>query len=228
MPRGSKSGSWSAKRSASKRFASGKVGQFSTKGARTFGRSERRGHALVSSVKGVGAIEDESARELLADIADHLHPGIEHVDELSGRDRSLWILIHLSIGEATPEEKESMRLSLEERDMEVETQVSDIIGRPNRPQSIKEKVRQADPEHRLPADTLRQIEEETADLEERVRLKQAQQREEFSAVAGRLLPPPPPSPTYDRLFGNQIRWAIHVIRYALQQRRLKLADPETK
>lgn len=50
----------------------------------------------------------------------------------------------------------------------------------------------------------------------------------FRSREAQLIPPPPPSPTYDRLFGNQIRWALHVIRYSLQQRRLKLTDPESK
>lgn len=30
---------------------------------------------------------------------------------------------------------------------------------------------------------------------------------------------PPASPAYNRLFGNQIRWALQVIRYTLQQRK---------
>ena len=32
--------------------------------------------------------------------------------------------------------------------------------------------------------------------------------------------PPPTRPAYDHLFGNQIRWAIQVIRYTLFLRRL--------
>jgi hypothetical protein len=36
----------------------------------------------------------------------------------------------------------------------------------------------------------------------------AQQLEELEPV-----PPPPPGPTYEHLFGNQIRWTAKVLRY---------------
>jgi hypothetical protein len=44
----------------------------------------------------------------------------------------------------------------------------------------------------------------------------AQQLEELEPV-----PPPPPSPTYEHIFGNQIRWTAKVLRYERYRRRLR-------
>jgi hypothetical protein len=43
-----------------------------------------------------------------------------------------------------------------------------------------------------------------------------QQLEELEPV-----PPPPPGPTYEHIFGNQIRWTAKVLRYERYRRRLR-------
>jgi hypothetical protein len=47
-------------------------------------------------------------------------------------------------------------------------------------------------------------------------IEAAQQLEELQPV-----PPPPPGPTYDRMFGNQIRWTMKVIGYWRYQRTVR-------
>jgi hypothetical protein len=160
-------------------------------------------------VKVSGREIDESTRDLVLDLADHLYPGITHVDELPREERNWWVLVQTKIIQADPEERESIRLSLKGVDEEVEAQIMLFLAKAEEqePSLLQEKLERR----------------RTAILKERAKYRVARKSAERQQI-----PPPPPSPTYDRLFGNQIRWAIHVIRYTLQQRRVKLSTPETE
>jgi hypothetical protein len=276
---------------------------------------------------------DQSTRDFVLDIADHLYPGIDHLEQLPKREREQWIFLQTKIIEAEPEERESFRLSIKGLDEAVEAQVLDFLATAEALEAQEESTATERPDRRgmLPrlhgvdinesdeelalllaeqfypdltnidqiedphekrgwitlavqilrgqetvarhsaeafskvfqplvdaqvADTVRKAAAEEREREERRAHLQAlyeaaiereapplggleekrmgslreraKQRVASQSATSHLIPPPPPSPTYDRLFGNQIRWAIHVIRYSLQQRRLKLADTETK
>lgn len=149
----------------------------------------------------------EVDRELVLDLAEILFPGIEHLDQLSPEQRARWIVLQTSLVQNPSVLKESFLEGFQSIfEKEVEAQVSEALERGDQQELA------------LPGLGERRLEA----LRER-----AKQRVAYAA-ARRQIPPPPSAPTYDRLFGNQIRWALHVIRYALQERRLKSAASEIK
>jgi hypothetical protein len=174
--------------------------------------------------------EYASTRELVLVLAERFYPGVERLEELPEKQRTRWVRLQLKITGLGLQQKEFVRFLAERDDEEVEAQVTDFLA------GVEKQERELD---------------EAAALEESQRVLRSRSTarrrwwkrpsrgaqpppasvprpDPATSVEADLIPPPPPSPTYDRLFGNQIRWAIHVIRYSLQQRRLKLADPKIK
>jgi hypothetical protein len=192
--------------------------------AKTEGRVAERPVGMLIRLSSQPEI-DESTRELILDLAEQLFPGVQHLDQLPPTKRRVWIVIQAQlIQDANPEARQSIEVALQRFiDKEVEITISEVVDKAERVEvelAISEVVDKAEQaEEKLPESEEGQL----VAVRRWVPLRAAE-----PAWVRHPILPPPPSPRYDRPFGNQIRWAIHVIRYALQQRRLKSSFPETE
>lgn len=187
----------------------------------------QRPHRLISQ-RVLKASSDKAAIELLGDLAAHLFPGVTDISQLDPPDRSRWILLQQSVlqnQQATRGLSDRMVETIGEL-VEVETsQALTLAEQTSREQRERhlQGLREQDDRFRQELLEQRQIHEQ--ELRERrarheLELQEARERLGAAQVETRM-PPPPPSPVYTSLFGNQLRWASHVIRYALQERRLR-------
>jgi hypothetical protein len=204
-------------------------GSFTSKDTAGGARTEKRPVGMVVHFSSHSRATEEN-RELVLELAEHLYPNVERIDELSESERRQWIALQGALVRAEPEDRESMRSLLKEVDEEVEAQVSNLLADAKaQDKAVQQAASQKRRERlleRVRAARRRRMELPSREAEPPSEV--VHRAEPAKSREPQLLPPPPPSPTYDRLFGNQIRWALHVIRYTLQQRRLKLSNPESK
>lgn len=209
--------------------------------------ARQSGHALISKTLEEAEI-DEFSRDRLADIAEHFFPEAEDLSDLSPDQQASWLNIQ-SVALRDKRLFEALHKVVEVTETPDETAVQDAVVEA---EELMESARRHATLLQHEAEEVRNREaarEEVAAREEALKLEQHSLEEELrqlarkherlqalrrwsarrrSARQTRVVQPPPASPTYDRMFGNQLRWAIHVIRYALQQRRLRAASSATE
>jgi len=193
-------------------------------------RSTGRPYGLLPRVSAKSP--DKASVEFVLDIAEQLYPGIVHLEELDRQEQKFWLpfsttalggfegssvlldrITTIMQGSVEAEVSRSIALAEQASREQAELHLQELHQRKAR---LLQELREREDRHKL----LVREREDRHDLWMKERLGRFQ-----TLGTEAEIPPPPPSPVYTTLVGNQWRWAVHVLRYAFQQRRLRNRDP---
>lgn len=194
----------------------------------------REVHSLISRQM-LTASSDQAAIELLGDLAKSLFPGVNDISQLDPQERARWILVQRSVLQSQQATKDFVDQIAAAIGGVAEAEASQVLALAEQTAGEQgERHRQAlrEREERLHQELRERQEIHAQQLKERQERHELEIQERLkrlgSAQVQTRIQPPPPSAVYTTLFGNQLRWASHVIRYALQEHRLRTKGTRPK